>query len=197
MRLPPFVAREANKTSETVRDDFSSPHAGHRRSRAVTIAAIDPGAHGALAFLTDAGALLTVVDLPSIEVRVGKGKRTRVVPQALALLLAAQRPAHAFVERVGPMPRDGAAQAFGLGMAAGLAEGVLAALGVPVTFITPQAWKRAHGLTADKGAARRRAMQLFPSHAGDFQRVKDDGRAEATLIGLCGLRDAAPRPVAA
>jgi hypothetical protein len=69
----------------------------------------------------------------------------------------------------------------------GVIEGVLAAAGVPITFITPPAWKRAVGLTLkSKDAARSEAIRRWPSHAALFARVKDDGRAESALIGVAG-----------
>lgn len=51
----------------------------------------------------------------------------------------------------------------------------------------------------DKNQARARAMALFPAAAKLFARVKDDGRADASLIafhGLLILKLAPPRPLA-
>ena len=36
-------------------------------------------------------------------------------------------------------------------------------------------------------AARAKAIARWPAHANLFARVKDDGRAEAALIGLAGI----------
>ena len=152
------------------------------------VIAVDPGAKGAIAFLTESGELISVLDMPSVIVRVNRKDRTRVAEQALALLIAANRPLHAFVELSGPMPTDGSQQAYGMGLAAGLVRGVLAGLGIPITLIPPVVWKRGMGLTADKGMCRQRAMQLFPARADLFARVKDEGRAESSLIGVYGLR---------
>ncbi len=152
------------------------------------ILAIDPGAHGAVAFLSPSGVLLDVTDMPAIEVKVGKARRTRVATAALAEVIRRHGVLHAFVERVGAMPGQGSASMFAFGHAAGIVEGVLAALGIATTFITPAAWKRAMQVPSDKGACRQRAMQVFPMQADLFRRVKDDGRAEAALLGLHGLR---------
>jgi hypothetical protein len=70
-------------------------------------------------------------------------------------------------------------------------EGVLAAAGVPIPFITPPAWKRAVGLTLkSKDAARSEAIRRWPDHAALFARVKDacrslrpNARAEALMPG--------------
>jgi crossover junction endodeoxyribonuclease RuvC len=148
------------------------------------IVAIDPGASGAVAFLSSDGALQRVVDMPTVKI----GTKTRIASQGLALLIGAARPTHAYVEQVGAMPGQGVSSMFAFGHCAGVIEGVLSACAVPTTFITPQQWKKAMQVTADKGSSRRRAMQLAPGLASDFQRVKDDGRAEAFLIGVYGLK---------
>lgn len=150
----------------------------------MTTISIDPGANGAIAIFDAQGALQRVIDLPTVKV----ASKTRIAPQALALLVAAQRPSQAYVEQVASRPGQGVTSMFTFGHNAGAIDGVLAALGVPVSYITPQVWKRTAQVTADKGSSRRRAMQLFPGHAADFQRVKDDGRAEAALIGWCALQ---------
>lgn len=40
-----------------------------------------------------------------------------------------------------------------------------------------------------KDGSRARASELMPRHAGQWVRVKDDGRAEAALIALHGMRE--------
>ena len=55
---------------------------------------------------------------------------------------------------------------------------------LPIEYVTPRQWKKYFDLTRDKGESRRLAKLCFPNHAHYFKRVKDDGRAEAALIGL-------------
>ena len=145
---------------------------------------IDPGASGAVAWITDSGHLIEVADLPVQKV----SGRTVLMPAVLASMLAAEsrRPVHAYLERVGSRPGEGHVGAFAFGRSFGMLEGVLAAMGIAVTLVTPGEWKRAQRIPADKGAARARAAQLWPGLAGTFARVKDDGRAEAALIALHG-----------
>ena len=153
-----------------------------------TIIGIDPGVHGAIARLDLTHGLIEVIDMPSLIVKVGKSNKTRISPQALASYIAGHKPSHAYVEAVHAMPGQGVSSTFAFGQALGQIEGVLAALGVPVTYVTPAAWKRSMQVTAGKGTSRARAMQLWPRQTAPFVRVKDDGRAEAALIGLYGLR---------
>jgi crossover junction endodeoxyribonuclease RuvC len=144
----------------------------------------DPGIHGAIAWLSDDGHLIEVRDLPVAK---ANGK-SELMPAALADMLRERPATHAFVERVASRPGAGVASSFNFGRGYGQIEGVLAALGVPVTLVTPAKWKAALRLPADKSAARLRAAQLWPGLAGTFARVKDDGRAEAALLGLYGAQ---------
>jgi len=148
---------------------------------------IDPGVGGAIAVLDDLGGIVEMIDMPVIEVRIGKTARPRVSPAGLrsALLPYAECTICA-VEKVGGITGQSASAAFTFGHACGLLEGALAALLMPVAPVTPQAWKRSAGLAADKGAAREAAMRLWPGRAQLFARKKDDGRAEAALIARHG-----------
>ena len=93
---------------------------------------------------------------------------------------------HGFVESVGARPGEGAVGAFAFGRSRGVIESRRAAF--PARFIAPAGWKRAVGLTlASQDASRSEAIRRWPQHAGLFSRVKDDGRAEAALIGVAGL----------
>lgn len=148
---------------------------------------IDPGASGAIAWISDEGHLIEARDLPVQKVN----GRSVLMPAVLADMLAGdRRPVHAYLERVSTRPGEGHVGAFAFGRGFGMIEGVLAALGIAVTLVTPGEWKKAQRIPADKGAARARASQLWPGLAGTFSRVKDDGRAEAALIALYGAQRA-------
>ena len=148
------------------------------------ICAVDPGLSGAIAWLDYGGHLIEVRDLPVAK---ANGK-SELMPAALADMLRERPATHAFVERVAARPGAGVSGMFNFGRGYGQIEGVLAALGVPVTLVTPSKWKAALRLPADKSAARLRAAQLWPGLAGTFSRVKDDGRAESALLGLYGAQ---------
>jgi hypothetical protein len=82
----------------------------------------------------------------------------------------------------------------GFGQAKDLIMGILAASGVPMTWLTPPQWKRlvgiAPGKAGAKDAARSEACRIWPGKAALFARAKDDGRAEACLIAAAGLEGA-------
>jgi crossover junction endodeoxyribonuclease RuvC len=153
------------------------------------IAGIDPGLSGAVALLdAETGAVIDIFDMPTLALsRGGKSKR-ELDAHALAGALGRDRIGHAFVELVGAMPGQGVSGVFAFGKAYGIAIGVLATLGVPMSFVAPAAWKRALQVPAAKDGARARASQLMPAAAHHWLLVKHDGRAEAALIAYHGLR---------
>ena len=117
---------------------------------------IDPGASGAIAVIDGAGQIVSIDDMPTLLVRVGKTDRKRIAAARLAQLL--EQTAHdtvtVVVEKVWGMTGQSASAAFTFGYGAGMIEGVSAALRLPMAPVTPQAWKKSAGIAADKGAAR-------------------------------------------
>jgi crossover junction endodeoxyribonuclease RuvC len=152
------------------------------------VVAIDPGNEGALLLLSGAGEPLEFADMPCIADGV-KGRRT-VNPILLASIIRKWAPRAAYVELIGPRPTDAKVAAFSFGRCRGAIEGVCGALGVPVTMLAVPSWRRAVGLPAgaSKEMARGEAVRRWPDKAAWFARVRDDGRAEAALIGWAGLR---------
>lgn len=139
---------------------------------------IDPGKSGAIALLAYGGALVDVYDMPLAG--------GLVSPQLIAGLedWANGEYGTAVIEDVHSMPKQGVASSFGFGRSKGVVEGVFAGAGRPLVYVSPAVWKRDMKLTRDKDGCRRRAIELWPSRSDLFARVKDDGRAEAALIGL-------------
>ena len=153
------------------------------------IIAVDPGINGAIAILEKSGELVQVFEMPSVEVVVGGKAKRRVSPEMLAAELRLYNVSGtvAIIEQVGAMPGQGVSSMFAFGEAFGLVKGVLAGMTIPFQTITPGKWKKALNLNAGKDASRAKAAALFPEHASEFRRVKDDGKAEAALIAYWGL----------
>lgn len=149
------------------------------------IIGFDPGAHGAIA-LVENGQLLELHDMPAMRVKRGTRVVNEVNAAALGQLVAALRAEAAVVEKVGAMPGQGVSSMFAFGRALGVIEGVLGALQVPYTKVPPQEWQKGMRVRGGKDGARERASALFPARAGDFARVKDDGRADAALLAAYG-----------
>jgi crossover junction endodeoxyribonuclease RuvC len=157
--------------------------------QASSVIGIDPGVAGALALISRSGDLIEIADMPIL--RDGSGGRPSVNAPLVAELLARWHARQVVCEFVSAWPKEGAVGAFSFGRSRGVIEGGCAALSLPIRFLTPAAWKRAVGLPAGrdaKDAARSEAIRRWPAHAGLFARVRDDGRAEAALVGLAGLK---------
>jgi hypothetical protein len=146
---------------------------------------MDPGYTGAITLYWPATGDIEIHDMPTVTN--AKGKTVLDMHGVLSILEPegdGQRAA--FIEQVSAMPGQGVSSTFRFGEQFGQLQMALAATQTPYHFVTPATWKRHFGLTRDKGVSRGLAMQRFPAYADKFSRVKDDGRAEATLIALYG-----------
>lgn len=146
---------------------------------------IDPGAtSGAIACFVDSE-LLDAIDMPCAD-GIVSGVLLAYELRQFATAGFDDRPT-VVIERVHAMPGNGAVSMFKFGRSLGVIEGVVAALGWPIIWVTPQAWKKHHGLLRqDKDAARMLALETWPEHADTFRRKKDCGRADAALIAVAG-----------
>lgn len=151
------------------------------------ILGIDVGLNGAIA-VVEGEQLIDVHDMPTFTVERG-GKNKRMVNAAeLARLIRQSAPASAYLERLSAMPGQGVTSMFSMGQSLGVVLGILAALDIPTTTIPPRTWQKALDVPQGKDGSRYRAAQLFPAHAAQFARVKDDGRSDAVLIAAYGAR---------
>lgn len=126
--------------------------------------------------------MLTILDMPTVEVKSGKTMKRRLSEPMLAELLRPHDIEHVALEQVGSMPGQGVSSTFNFGQTYGGIRGVLAGLRIPITMVTPAKWTRDMKVSGGKDANRQRAAQLFPAYAASFSRVKDDGRADSALL---------------
>lgn len=158
-----------------------------------SILAIDPGKTGAVARYRSRQ--WEVYDCPTVTIstrnartKSGKSVKEYCDPAGMSHLLKsliAGKEAVVFIEKVTAGKAQGATSMFNFGQGFGMWQGILAALELPYTWITPQAWKKVMlaGFGKEKDASLARAKQLFPYLVPQLTRKKDDGRAEAVLIG--------------
>ena len=144
---------------------------------------IDPGFTGAVSlYWTDTGKL-ECYDMPTFKNP--KGKTLINLHELLRILRnEADESCIAVVERVNAMPNQGVSSTFRFGQGFGQLEMGIAACNLPIQYVSPAVWKKHFGLNRDKGVSRGLVTQRLPQYAHLFARVKDDGRAEATLIAL-------------
>lgn len=146
---------------------------------------IDPGCSGAIVVLQSANIPEPVewLRMPTLK----EGKASRVDCATLSKFLEDYDTGHAFVESVHSMPGNGATSMFAFGHAAGSVMGVLAAMHIPVTLVTPQAWKKSAGLIgSDKDAARSHAIRRWPRWGELSAKGVGQAYADAALIALHG-----------
>lgn len=132
---------------------------------------------------------LLVIDTPIYS----DGKKNRISESDCARCLAEETErdeVHAFIEKVGAMPGQGVTSMFSFGYGFGVWMGILAALKIPHTLVTPQAWKKEMFAGYDKDTdSRVIARRLFPVQTEEsLSRKKDHGRADALLIAEYGRR---------
>lgn len=151
--------------------------------------AVDPGLKGALCLYEIATRGIRIYDMPVTDGRVDPVRLASMINTACFIAgISSSAQIHGAIENVGSMPRQRGA--FNFGVSAGVVHGVFGALGIPYTLVSPNEWKGAMGLRRlvnetqeqNKTRARELATKLWPDHAAEFSRVKDDGRAEACLL---------------
>ena len=165
------------------------------------IAAIDPGAKGAIAFIDTAKAECGAWSLP-VKKRL---KATRATTE-----LDANRFRWIVETKIGPvdqiwiedvhsMPTDGHVGAFSFGMNKGALVACVELLGYKVDndtlkYAHASVWKPALSVTADKAATKQVARLLFRECK---QATSNEGKCEALLIALYGVlqRGSPPFPL--
>lgn len=157
------------------------------------ILGIDPGLSGGYALVNDKAELLSCGNFPTHIVKKNGKASTQLDGADLALLIEVTKATHAFVEAVSSRPRQ--AGQFQFGINTGMIHGILYAHKIKFEVVASAVWKASFGIKRTetetkkdkKNEARAIASVLFPKQAKSFERVKDDGVAEATLIALYGL----------
>src|SRR6187551_1359950 len=111
------------------------------------ILGIDPGISGALAFyFTSTPDRVAVEDMPVADGSISAPSLSQIIKRFA--------PSVAIIELVHSMPKQGVASVFSFGKSFGQAIGVVGALDIPLHFVTPNKWKKAYALGADKEECR-------------------------------------------
>jgi crossover junction endodeoxyribonuclease RuvC len=147
----------------------------------ITFVGIDPGLTGAVAVLF--GEKAEVYDIPTIKKGDGAVKY-EIDPAGLGRVLrfgiVNSEKVVAALERVNSMPGQAASSTFSLGDSFGVCRAVLSLTNLPLTYVTPMAWKKYFKLTKDKEEARALAIKRYPQV--ELHLKKHIDRAEALLI---------------
>ena len=145
---------------------------------------IDPGLGGAVAFLPEH----RIVDTPVAMI----GTKRSYLPLEMARVLSMYKGEKtlAVLEKQQAMPKQGVSSTFSIGQGFGIWLGILGAFEIPYLIVRPQEWKQEmlKGMSKEKGAAIKRAQELFPGLGHMLTRVKDHDRAEALLMAQYGIQ---------
>ena len=133
---------------------------------------IDPGSSGGIAVLEGSGAVVLATAMPDTD------------RDLFELLQRWTLQAHAYLEHVHAMPKNGSQSAFKLGGSDGRIRMGLTAAQIPFDVVSPVKWQTAMQCRTkgDKNVSKRRAQELFPA-----QRVTH-AVADALLIAEYGRR---------
>lgn len=146
---------------------------------------IDPGQDGAFAVLGHGKLYPDVHVIPLAGKEIDAGK--------LAFWLNELDVSHVVMELVHSMPKQSCRTTFKQGQNYGTILGVLGALRMPCTLVTPQAWKKEilAGTPKDKAAAIAYCRRMYPTCpllANERCRTPHDGMADALCIATYGLK---------
>jgi len=144
------------------------------------------GLSGGIAFRK--GEAMEVHPMPTFQIAKSHGTRRVLDLTTLARLIddrtKNESGVRVYIEQVSAMPKQGVVSMFTFGECYGAIRGIVAAYFLQVHAVTPNVWKRALKVGADKDDARHRASQLMPTYSHLWARRKDDGLAEAAMIAL-------------
>lgn len=162
------------------------------------ILGIDPGAHGAFALYDPATGKLggEIIDMPTWQQTVGRTKRTRIDPLALAEffdtlpLLGVDL---IVMEAVGGYGKQPGSAGFQFGYGVGLVAMCCVYARIPYETVIPSVWKQMLKVPGKKKASddeiMQRACQIFAGDSAQFfgpQGGKKVDRAEAAMIARYG-----------
>ncbi len=158
------------------------------------IICVDPGLSGAIVLLSsDGNEILKHTMMPTAAINKKQTVSAPLVADFIneCLQMADQRGQRltAVVEQVNAMPGQGVTSMFNFGKSFGTVIGVLGALKIPTSFITPQSWKHKFRLMKQqKDASRALALQKFPQQSELFKtKAKGQAIADAVFIGLASI----------
>jgi crossover junction endodeoxyribonuclease RuvC len=142
----------------------------------VNVVGIDPGQKGGIAFLSDYHA--EAVPMPMV----GKDLDVRAIVE----IIRTKSVELVVLEKVHAMPHQGVSSTFTFGYGVGVIVGAVETLGLPLRWVTPQAWKKVvlAGTGKDKDAAIAHVRQAYPGIElmPGRSRTPHDGIADAVCI---------------
>ena len=137
---------------------------------------VDPGKTGALAIIDESLQKVEIVDYPGSIVSLYKLLDKLFDEWDIHISLV-----HAYIEKVGTMPKQGIVSAFTFGENYGAWQYAMASAEIPYEFVTPRKWQKAMFDSKKEKDTKKQSLdlarRLFPKV--DLHLEKHDGRADA------------------
>ena len=124
---------------------------------------IDPGLHGAVAWIDGERREVHVQDCPLVDGEYNYRDMWGLLLKVIGLEVP---PPHVTMEKVHALPTDGRCSAFSFGVGYGAWLAILGAMGRTPQLVSPQTWKRTMmaGIANDKKAEAAALKQRFQGH---------------------------------
>lgn len=164
---------------------------------------VDPGHEGAIAvYDSTLRRVVVMISIPVFDIgKAGGGSNRQINVHALKselewnIISAGIKIDKMFIEHVQSQPNEGAVGAFKFGRGYGQVEAAMIFCGWPTEYVTPQVWKKKHGIASGspKDASLSKANQIMPADSELWTprrlvltKALAYGRAEAALIARYG-----------
>lgn len=160
--------------------------------RSAWFCGIDPGFNGGITFVHTVTRDVVSQPMPVFG-NMAKWKRLDI--ETIKRLFATYKPFGVCIEKVGAMPKQGVSSMFTFGYNAGILEGIVTTLGVPLKFCTPHAWMKDILRGIPKAGGKPSiiyAKQNYPQvdwRGTERSRVPHDGKTDSLCIALHGLSE--------
>ena len=148
---------------------------------------VDPGIHGAIAFVDDN--IIKFFDMPTMTIPWAVTTRYKTMVDAKKIYRILKSCPYDIesinIEIVGAMPGQGISSTGVLFGALYSAISAVRIFGIEPNMIRPGKWKKKFGLiNRDKDDSRLAVLQMYPNLQDQLKRKKDVDRAEALLIAV-------------
>lgn len=159
------------------------------------IIGIDLGLQGAIAEMTGKGNYHGILDMPIVNIKIGKSSKNKYDIMALSKFISHLHDSEdiVFIEKTQPIHGVRVQASYGLAYCEGLLVGMLSMRNISYELIKPKKWQKYFGITKAKGELKKQsymiASQLFP--AAELVTPKGrklDGRCDSLLIAEWGRR---------
>lgn len=144
---------------------------------------IDPGVTGAIVTIHTSGDVIGSTMMPVIRSKKGYRIDCPSIRDFINECLSVSKDCHAVLEKVHSMPGQGVSSTFNFGKYYGNVEAVFQTLDIPMSYVTPQTWKKKFGfLGMTKDEPRLLLKGSFPKWKELDVKYKGQALADAYYI---------------